>query len=91
MNSTMVTNSTMVLSAKSTDTLHRSVWVDRGWPECDERLVAVAEVKALSFGRASSAGHAGRAGECADPGDVIGVVGWVQVTFSGMGPSGTPT
>jgi hypothetical protein len=36
-------NSTMVLG---TDTSGRTLWVDMGWPACDERLVTVAEATA---------------------------------------------
>jgi hypothetical protein len=35
-----IMNSTMVLTS---DSLARAVWVDMGWPACDERLVTVAE------------------------------------------------
>lgn len=36
-----IRKSTKVLSA---DASGRSLWVDLGWPACDERLVTVAEV-----------------------------------------------
>ena len=42
-------NSTMVLG---TDTSGRTLWVDIGWPACDERLVTVAEATAADRGTA---------------------------------------
>jgi hypothetical protein len=46
-----IMNSTMVVG---TDTLGRTLWVDMGWPACDERLVAVAEANALRVGGATT-------------------------------------
>jgi hypothetical protein len=43
-------NSTVV----GTDTLGRTLWVDMGWPACDERLLTVAEAKAPSVGAATT-------------------------------------
>lgn len=43
--------STMVLSA---DTSDRTLWVDMGWPACDERLVTVAEASAHRVGGAAA-------------------------------------
>jgi hypothetical protein len=45
-----ITRSTLVLR---TDTLGRTMWVDIGWQACDERLVSVAEAKALGGRRAA--------------------------------------
>ena len=42
-------NSTMLLS---TDTLGHTLWVDVGWPACDERLVTVAEANKADRGTA---------------------------------------
>ena len=42
--------STMVLSV---DTSDRRLWVDTGWPACDERLVTVAEAIAYRVGGAN--------------------------------------
>ena len=42
---------TMVLSA---DTSDRTLWVDMGWPACDERLVTVAEASAHRVGGAAA-------------------------------------
>jgi hypothetical protein len=46
-----IMKSTMVLSA---DTLGRTLWVDMGWPACDERLVTVPEANAHRVGGATS-------------------------------------
>ena len=46
-----IMNSTMVLR---TGTPRRTLWVDVGWPACDERLVTVAEADAH---RVSGANH----------------------------------
>ena len=46
-----IMKSTMVLS---TDTSGRTLWVDMGWPACDERLVTVAEANAHRVGGAAS-------------------------------------
>lgn len=43
--------STVVLTS---DSLARPVWVDMGWPACDERLVTVAEAIAHRVGGATS-------------------------------------
>jgi hypothetical protein len=37
-----------------TDTSDRRLWVDMGWPACDERLVTVAEAIAHRVGGATS-------------------------------------
>lgn len=44
-------NSTTVLGM---DTLGRTLWVDMGWPACDERLVTVAGANALRVGSATT-------------------------------------
>jgi hypothetical protein len=44
-------NSTMVLSM---DASGRTLWVDMGWPACDERLVTVAEANAHRVGGATT-------------------------------------
>jgi hypothetical protein len=46
-----IMNATMVLS---TDILGRTLWVDVGWPACDEGLGTVAEVNALRVGGATT-------------------------------------
>jgi hypothetical protein len=46
-----IMKSTMVMSA---DTSGRTLWVDMGWPACDERLVTVAEANAHRVGGATS-------------------------------------
>jgi hypothetical protein len=45
-----IMNSTMVLSM---DASGRTLWVDMGWPACDERLVTVAEANAHGVGGAT--------------------------------------
>ena len=44
-------NSTMVLR---TGTSRRTLWVDVGWPACEERLVTVAEADAHRVGDATT-------------------------------------
>jgi len=46
-----IMKSTMVLSV---DTSDRRLWVDTGWPACDERLVTVAEAIAYRVGGANA-------------------------------------
>jgi hypothetical protein len=37
-----------------TAALGRTLWVDMGWPACDERLATVAEANRLRVGRATT-------------------------------------